>query len=100
MSQENVDLVLRAYEAWNRGDIDAVVQFATPDGEYRPASLAVIPPGMDAAYFGREGFARFAREFVGLWDQFSIEPEQVIDRGDQVVALLRLRGVGRGGVAV
>jgi ketosteroid isomerase-like protein len=100
MSQENVELVRRAYEAWNRGDIDAVVQFAAPDGEYRPASLAVIPPGMDAVYFGRDGFARFARDFVDLWDEFSIEPEHVIDRGDKVVALVRLRGVGRGGVSV
>ena len=34
MSQENVEVVRRGYEAFNAGDIDAVVGFLAPDFEY------------------------------------------------------------------
>jgi ketosteroid isomerase-like protein len=33
MSQENVELARKAFEAWNRGDVDAFVQTFDPNVE-------------------------------------------------------------------
>jgi ketosteroid isomerase-like protein len=34
MPEDNVDLVRRGYEAWNSGDIDAVLSLVDPDIEW------------------------------------------------------------------
>ncbi len=49
MSQENVEVVQRVYEAFNRGDLDAVVADIAPDAEY--LSTGTIP-GFAGAYGG------------------------------------------------
>ena len=36
MSQENVEIMRRAYAAFNRGDIDGMVADVAPDFEYVP----------------------------------------------------------------
>jgi ketosteroid isomerase-like protein len=34
MSQENVEIVRRAYDAWNREDLDAFLSIVHPDAEW------------------------------------------------------------------
>ena len=56
MSQENVELMRRGYEAFNRGDIEGAVDaLAASDSEYIPAGLL---PGVEEVYRGPEGFKR------------------------------------------
>jgi len=38
MSQENVEIVRRGIEAWNRGDMDAFRELHDPDAVLRPVS--------------------------------------------------------------
>ena len=40
MSQENVDMVQRAFEAWNRGDIDGYLAHLSSDVEGVPVGAA------------------------------------------------------------
>ena len=50
MSQENVELVKRGIEAYNRRDIDAIYEMATSDFEWVPALLSSFEgEGADAA---------------------------------------------------
>ena len=37
MSQENVELVQRNFQAWNRGDVDAWLELAHPEVEWSSA---------------------------------------------------------------
>ncbi len=60
MSEENVELVRHAYEAWNRGDLEWLLNHTTPASEFRTAPLF---PDAEALYQGQEGFT-FAD-----WDQ-------------------------------
>jgi ketosteroid isomerase-like protein len=39
MSQENVEIVTRAIDAFNRREIDAFVEFGTPDFEWFPSTV-------------------------------------------------------------
>jgi uncharacterized protein len=88
MSQENVEVMRLAYEAMNRGGLEAVVEFAHPDIEFvPPADLAGTP-----TLRGTEPIKDFARGWVETFDDFRIEPQRFMDAGDQVVVFVRDSG--------
>jgi ketosteroid isomerase-like protein len=51
MSQENVEVVRRGYEAFNRGDFDAAMEVVHPEIEF-------VLPGGGPRLLARERFAR------------------------------------------
>ena len=104
MSQENVEIVRRAWE------------LVFPDGE-SPAPGAVFDHGLYAptfigtppaelvglqTYVGRAGFVEWLRAFGENFDDWRAWPEQIIDAGrDHVVTVVRQTARGRGsGVTV
>jgi ketosteroid isomerase-like protein len=97
MSEENVELVRQAYEAWNRGDLEWLLDHLDPDGEFRTEQRF---PDTEAIYRGREGFTQFWNTFRDPWETLLIEVERVEPIGDdRVLGLLQFHGSGRGGVA-
>ena len=96
MSRENVELARRGYEAFARGDLDAIFEsFMHPEIE------AHDPPEIpDAAiYRGREAVRRDWEHTSELFEDFSVDVDKTFDRGDEVVVFLRFRGRGRGSTA-
>jgi ketosteroid isomerase-like protein len=94
MSQENVDFLWRTFEAWDRGGDTWVAMLRTrvhPEFE-----LHTLYPGQ--VYRGADGVRDFSRELSEIWDQYSLEPEDIVDLGDHVLVLARMsgRGVGSG----
>ena len=89
MSQENVDMVRRAFEAFNRGNRDAAVADVAPDFEY-VASGAI--PGATGNYRGPEGFKRFTEWLLDQFDDVRVDLTEVIEAGDQVVVRTTSRG--------
>jgi uncharacterized protein len=88
MSQENVEVMRRAYEAMHRDGLAAVVQFAHTDIEFVPPPELPTGPAR-----GIEAVEQFARQWVETFDDFRIEPERFIDPGgDQVVVYVRDSG--------
>jgi ketosteroid isomerase-like protein len=61
VSQENVDLWLASVDAYNAGDLDAVMEFYAPNMEAVPA-LPDWPP-----LHGREHFRRFMQDIASAW---------------------------------
>jgi ketosteroid isomerase-like protein len=92
MSEENVEMARRGYEAFNRRDIDAAVADFAPDFEYFPAGAL---PGFGEVAHGPEGFRRFVETFWREFDEPNIEVHELIDAGDQVVASTTMRGRGK-----
>jgi ketosteroid isomerase-like protein len=91
MSEAYVDQLRRGYEALNRGDVSVVLELLDPDIEWHEPS-----PSPDAgSHRGREGFERFIRGWIESFDGFRIEPEQVVERGDRLIAVVRQSGRGR-----
>jgi ketosteroid isomerase-like protein len=95
MSEENVELVRWAYEAWNRRDFDRILEFADREIDWTFAQGMARVPGADDVYHGHEGVRRFWETFIEPWDQITIEVEELRDSGDCVVAFIRFRAVGR-----
>jgi ketosteroid isomerase-like protein len=47
-------------------------------------------------YRGHAGLRRWFEDWSSAWAEFSIEPEEMLDAGERVVAVFRLRAKGRG----
>jgi ketosteroid isomerase-like protein len=82
MSQENVDLLRSAFDAWNAGDVEALVELADPRCEFLP--LRVQLEG--GAYRGHEGIRQFLRDMADEWEWVRVTVEDYRDLGDQVLA--------------
>ena len=87
MSRENVELVRRAFEFFERGDLP----FELVDPEIRIDNIPESPiPG---PYYGHEGLRRWWEDIVDALPGFRLEVEEVIDVGDdRVVAVVRTFG--------
>jgi ketosteroid isomerase-like protein len=92
MPEENVEVVRRGFEAWNRQDLEAVRECFSPDLEI-DASDRVLNPDV---YQGVEGFMRMRREIGDAWEEFRVEAEEFFAAGKDVVAFIRAVGRGRG----
>ena len=88
MSQENVELVRRSLEAYKRGDLDAALADTHPEIDWRPFEEAPMR-GVGAV---RAYLTRWEDE----WEELETSPEEFIDVGDHVVAVVHFRGRGRG----
>jgi ketosteroid isomerase-like protein len=79
MSEENVELVRRAYEAFNRGDMDGALAVLASDFEYTPSGAI---PGVTETYRGPEGFKRFAGWLLDQFDDVQFEINDVVGHDD------------------
>lgn len=80
----NLDLVRSIYAAWERGDLSST-EWAHPDIEYVEhggLSHAGLAPGRSK---GLAEMAEAAREFVSVWDGWSIVAEEMRELDDQRV---------------
>ena len=90
MSGEQV--VRRAYEALARRDVAALDELADPDLEMDLSERVLNP----ATYRGAEGLLQFLGEIDELWEWMRIEVERVVERGDDLLAVLLVTVKGRG----
>jgi ketosteroid isomerase-like protein len=88
----NADLVRRAYDALNRRDFEALAAIADPEFEMDLTERVLNP----ATYTGAEGMLRFLGEVDDLWTSMEISVEQMLERGDEVLAVLLVKLEGRG----
>jgi ketosteroid isomerase-like protein len=88
MSQENVEIVRAAADAYNRGDLEALMQACDPAVEFVTLLLGTL--------HGRDAIRRVFEENRKNLSGYSLEPEELIDAGpDKVIAVARLGGAGR-----
>src|ERR1700731_44707 len=92
MSQENVEIVRRAIDAFSSGDADAFAALTTPDLEWKTGLGAVE----GEIFRGREGVETYFGRLGGAWAEFRFLPDEFRDLGDVVLVLGRLEGRGRG----
>jgi ketosteroid isomerase-like protein len=85
MSRENVEAVRRGLEAWNDGDLDAMLKVLDPEVELTPV-IAQLVEGGDAAYRGIPGARRFWEDWRIAWD-FRFGALDLREVGDCVVMI-------------
>jgi ketosteroid isomerase-like protein len=99
MSEENVEVVRRAWEAWVRKDNETAL--ALYDPEVQIDLTAVTRIGQSKVYFGLEGAQEYLRDMLASFEVMKTEVEEWIDAGDRVIAIVHSYRRGkRSGVPV
>ena len=95
MSQENVELVGRMYEALNRGDVEGALALADPPPEFEFVPSGVLIPDLSGIQRGPEGLRRLMEAFFSEFDALHAEVHELVDAGDQVFSSFTLQGRGK-----
>jgi ketosteroid isomerase-like protein len=95
VSKENIDLVRRSIEAYNRRDFETLEALNHPDIELDWTASRGFQAGV---YRGWEEVMAFYRNFLGTFEKVEIEPERFIETGDLVVVPNSAQIQGRDGI--
>ena len=94
MSEQNVEVVRRMWEAFLGDDPARGLSFCDPDIEWDGTNL---PDGKIAR--GHEAIVEHAMGWAEMWDDWTMEPERFIDAGgDRVIVVFRETGRSESGL--
>jgi ketosteroid isomerase-like protein len=97
MSQENVELARRCFDAWSSWVFEEIAAFYARDAE-------IISPSSEMfgrTYRGHDGLRLYIEHFVAAFEPPSFELEEIVDAGERVITVALCRTRGReSGVAV
>ena len=86
------ELVRRAYAAFASRDWEEMAELADPDFEMDLTDRVLNP----ATYRGADGMQQFFAEVDELWESMDMQVERLVERDDEVLALLLVVITGRG----
>jgi ketosteroid isomerase-like protein len=90
MARGNVEIVRRMYEAFHGGDVEGSLAF------FHPEVVADVTRRIDGELGrGREELAGIIGGWVGAFEEWREEIEEIRDLGDQVYVVAKQRGRGR-----
>jgi ketosteroid isomerase-like protein len=91
MSETNLNVVAALGEAYLRGDVEAMLEFVDPD-----VVVIQFPDQPDTRpYHGHQGMLQAMSSWIDTWDDYSIEPRDAKEFGDNVFVALHQRGRGK-----
>jgi ketosteroid isomerase-like protein len=95
MSQENVEIVRRALDAFSRRELQTLEkQFCEEDFEF--VSFFTAVDAEEATYRGSNAWRDYAAVMDEMWSDWRLEDIALFDAGDQgVVCRMRLVGAGK-----
>jgi uncharacterized protein len=91
MPRRGVDIVRRGYEAFNRGDLDAVVELMGPDFEWLPPQGSLTA----GTYQGPDAVRREIVSWTEPFEDFRWEVEEIVEAGDHILVGGRMSGRGK-----
>jgi ketosteroid isomerase-like protein len=99
MPQENIEIVCRGTDAYNRGDVEGLLEDWAPEAVLDWSNARSFDAGV---YRGRDEIRAFVQRFLAAWDEVRIE---IVDGPTEVEeGLLITENVtylrGRGGIEV
>jgi uncharacterized protein len=81
MTAENVELIARAFGAFNRRDLDGLLELCAPDVEWIP----MRPSLHGRAYRGHEGVRAALADVDREFEELQNDPRRWVDLNDHVV---------------
>jgi ketosteroid isomerase-like protein len=93
VSQDNVELVESALDAWNRGEIEAFAGLVAEDVAW--VEVSGRPEGEAGERLGRDRMRQSLESMLEAWDSYRLEVERIDDVGDRILAIVREVGRGR-----
>jgi uncharacterized protein len=97
LTEEDVEAVRRVYDEWGAGNWSPRFEFYDDAMEWGWSDEF---PGLSGVYHDPSDRNKRLREWLRGWDDWRCELEELIVEGDQVVALCRYSGRGRGSGAL
>jgi ketosteroid isomerase-like protein len=91
VTDDKLAAVRRFIEAFNRGDVDAMLADVDPDVELHEWPTA---PGAQS-YRGVEGARAALDGWFEIWEWMKVEIEDLVDLGDRVLVTLHQRAKGK-----
>ncbi len=85
----NIELVRRAFDAFNRGEIEACAQLMVPE-------FVANIPGVPQPIHGRDAWKQGAQEFRNAFPDLQVCIEDIFAAEDRVAVRLSFRGTHRG----
>jgi ketosteroid isomerase-like protein len=92
LSEDHPELVRRLYAAWSGGDIAGAISAFADDVEWH-GHPRLPEPG---PYRSRREVERWMIQFGEAWGELAADPVELVEEGDNVVALVHMSGRGRG----
>jgi ketosteroid isomerase-like protein len=89
MSQENVEIVREAFEAFERGDVSAMMESVADD----LITHRVEPD--DAIYHGKEGFFQATADWTADFEDWMVTPMEFVDGGKSVLVCVHQTARGK-----
>jgi uncharacterized protein len=96
MADRNVDVVRAGYEAWNRGDLDAVREIYAP--EVTASAGALWPAAGEVS--GPEAIIQAFASILNTFEHSELVPEEFVEEGDAVLVPTLWRGTMAGSEGV
>jgi ketosteroid isomerase-like protein len=90
MTGGNIEIVRRGYDAWNRGDLGAVLELVDPEFEWEPVEIP-----WSGTMRTRAEFESYLRSLRRIWETFRLELEELREIGDAVLVVVLERARGR-----
>jgi ketosteroid isomerase-like protein len=91
MSQENVELASRAYDAFNRRDLDALLALVDPEVNFTTRFVERSDP-----YHGHDGVRAWWDDLLRVFPDFTVEVVELRAVKELTVNAVRVRGHGLG----
>jgi ketosteroid isomerase-like protein len=93
MSAGNVEVVRRWIEAYNRRDIEGLLELSDPEIEFRSIFAGIESGG---AFRGRSGVYEYFTAIEDAYQSFQVPPDDFLDAGAAVFLLAHAVWTGRG----
>jgi uncharacterized protein (TIGR02246 family) len=93
VSQENIELVRSAFDAWNRGDVEAFADHMVEDVAWLEVSGR--PEGGVSERRGRNRLRHSLESLFEAWESYRLEVERIAGVGNRLVAVVREVARGR-----
>jgi ketosteroid isomerase-like protein len=98
MSEENVEIVQRAFDAIRRRDIEALLALYDADIEFLPLTGTRVESG---GYAGHAGVRSYFEEVAEVWEEMRPYADTTRPVGDHVLVMggCAVRGIGSGALS-
>ena len=95
MSQENLEIVRKVFDAVERRDSAAALALYDADFEWDFSRVNFGDVAGSGVHRGREALPRVYHEWREAWASYEEKLEELIDAGESVISVLTGRGLGR-----
>ena len=89
MSEENIEIVRRGYDAFDRRDLEAIAELISDDMELDISAHPI--PDFPNTGVGRDHMFRFFATYLSGFSEYEVTVEELLQADDVVVALLHDR---------